>query len=70
MSTYLVIMLLMDTPVPIPNTKVKQQEADSTARETLWEGRRSPGINAKDEKHQALLGVLFFISKKIRTNNN
>ncbi len=64
------MMLLLGTPVPIPNTKVKQQEADSTARETLWEGRRSPGINTKDEKHRALLGVLFFINKKIRTNSN
>ncbi len=43
MSTYLVIMLLMDTPVPIPNTKVKHQEADSTAREAVWEGRLLPG---------------------------
>ena len=36
-------MLLMDTPVPIPNTKVKHQEADSTAREAVWEGRLLPG---------------------------
>jgi len=27
------------TPVPIPNTKVKLQSADSTAGEALWEGR-------------------------------
>ncbi len=40
----LVIMLLMDTPVPIPNTKVKHQEADSTAREAVWEGRLLPGF--------------------------
>ena len=36
-------MLLMDTPVPIPNTKVKHQEADSTARAAVWEGRLLPG---------------------------
>ena len=43
MSTYLVIMLLMVTPVPIPNTKVKHQEAESTAREAVWEGKLLPG---------------------------
>ena len=43
MSTYLVIMLLMVTPVPIPNTKVKRQEAESTAREAVWEGKLLPG---------------------------
>ncbi len=37
-------MLLMDTPVPIPNTKVKRQEADSTAWEAVWEGRLLPGF--------------------------
>ena len=31
------------TPVPIPNTKVKLQCADGTARVTLWESRSSPG---------------------------
>ena len=30
------------TPVPIPNTKVKLQCADGTARVTLWESRSSP----------------------------
>ena len=43
MFSNLVIMLLMDTPVPIPNTKVKHQEADSTARAAVWEGRLLPG---------------------------
>ena len=36
-------MLLMDTPVSIPNTKVKHLEADSTAWEAVWEGRLLPG---------------------------
>ena len=31
-------MRLGDTPVPIPNTTVKTQEADGTALETVWEG--------------------------------
>ena len=30
------------TPVSIPNTKVKLQCADGTARVTLWESRSSP----------------------------
>ena len=29
-----------DTPVPIPNTKVKLLNADSTSLETDWEGRK------------------------------
>ena len=33
----------MDTPVPIPNTKVKRLEAESTAWEAVWEGRWLPG---------------------------
>ena len=33
----------MDTPVPIPNTKVKHLEAESTAWEAVWEGRWLPG---------------------------
>ena len=28
-----------DTPVPIPNTTVKAGTAESTALETVWEGR-------------------------------
>ncbi len=32
-----------DTPVPIPNTKVKLYSADGTARETVWKSRSSPG---------------------------
>ena len=31
------------TPVPIPNTKVKLQCADGTARVTLWESKSSLG---------------------------
>src|SRR5712692_8256569 len=32
------------TPVPIPNTEVKPAGADGTARETVWESRKSPGL--------------------------
>ena len=35
-------MRLGDTPVPIPNTTVKTQEADGTALETVWESRWMP----------------------------
>ena len=35
-------MRLGETPVPIPNTMVKTQEADGTMLETAWESRRVP----------------------------
>ena len=38
----LVAMRLGDTPVPIPNTKVKTWAADGTALETVWESRWLP----------------------------
>ena len=37
-------MRLGDTPVPIPNTTVKTQEADGTALETVWESRWMPDL--------------------------
>ena len=33
-----------ETPVLIPNTKVKAWTADGTALETVWESRRLPDI--------------------------
>ena len=39
---YLVAMRPGDTPVPIPNTKVKTWAADGTALETVWESRWPP----------------------------
>ena len=39
---FLVAMRLGDTPVPIPNTMVKTQEADGTMLETAWESRWLP----------------------------
>ena len=38
----LVVMRLWETPVPIPNTMVKTQEADGTMLETAWESRWLP----------------------------
>ena len=35
---------LRDPPVPIPNTEVKPQHADSTWLETAREGRSSPDL--------------------------
>ena len=35
------------TPVPIPNTEVKPAGADGTARVTVWESRKSPGLFQK-----------------------
>ena len=37
-----VAMRLGETPVPIPNTMVKTQEADGTMLETAWESRWLP----------------------------
>mgnify|MGYP005806874005 CR=1 FL=1 len=33
-----------ETPVPIPNTKVKPQAAEDTILETIWESRWLPDI--------------------------
>ena len=38
----LVAMRPGDTPVPIPNTKVKTRTAEGTALETVWESRWLP----------------------------
>src|SRR6266550_3102975 len=35
------------TPVPIPNTEVKPDTADGTARETVWESRSLPALFAR-----------------------
>src|SRR5882672_7340367 len=35
------------TPVPIPNTEVKPDTADGTARETVWESRSLPAVIQK-----------------------
>jgi hypothetical protein len=33
---------LGDTPVPIPNTQVKPENADGTYKETCWKSRKPP----------------------------
>lgn len=44
----LVAMRLGGTPVPIPNTTVKPKTAESTALETVWEGRWPPTSKRKE----------------------
>ena len=41
-------------PVPIPNTEVKPQHADSTWLETAREGRSSPDSNKEFRENEAL----------------
>lgn len=36
-----------DPPVPIPNTEVKSAGANDTAREAVWESRKSPDLLSK-----------------------
>ena len=43
-QTFLVLMRLWETPVPIPNTTVKTQAADGTILETVWESRWVPDL--------------------------
>ena len=38
----LVTIRLLETPIPIPNMKVKGQTAENTALEAVWESRRLP----------------------------
>ena len=45
---------LRDPPVPIPNTEVKPQHADSTWLETAREGRSSPDSNKEHHGCDAL----------------
>ena len=44
LSPFPVAMRLGETPVPIPNTMVKTQEADGTMLETVWESRWLPDL--------------------------
>ena len=43
-------MRLGETPVPIPNTMVKTQEADGTMLETAWESRWLPDYKKEFRK--------------------
>ena len=40
----LVAMRFGETPVPIPNTRVKTEAADGTMLETAWESRWMPDL--------------------------
>ena len=40
-------MRIGETPVPIPNTKVKTYPAEDTAGATLWESRWPPNLLKK-----------------------
>ena len=46
-----VAMRLGETPVPIPNTMVKTQEADGTMLETAWESRWLPEYKKINRKY-------------------
>ena len=50
----LVAMRLGVTPVPIPNTMGKTQAAESTALETMWEGRWLPELK-KDNTREGFI---------------
>ena len=48
---FLVAMRRRDTPVPIPNTKVKTPAADGTVLETVRESRWLPEYKGKKKGH-------------------
>ena len=52
-AKFLVAMRQGDTPVPIPNTKVKTLTADGTMRETAWESRWLPESKRKNGTQDA-----------------
>ena len=57
---YLVAMRPGDTPVPIPNTKVKTRAADGTALETVWESRWLPDFfKNKAERLLYIKNIIF-----------
>ena len=50
-TNFPVAMRLGETPVPIPNTMVKTQEADGTMLETAWESRWLPEYKKINRKY-------------------
>ena len=50
-----------DTPVPIPNTKVKAWPADGTALETVWESRWPPNQKKNNKGRFAASVYIFYI---------
>ena len=61
-----------ETPVLIPNTKVKAWTADGTALETVWESRRLPDIvflaSTSRRRSGSLENKSFFRMKRERTS--
>src|SRR5689334_23355181 len=50
-----------DPPVPIPNTVVKPLSPDGTARASVWESRKSPGIfRTKPDRKVGLFCSFFY----------
>ena len=56
-----VAMRLGDTPVLIPNTKVKTQTADGTMLETIWESRWLPDISKKSDLREQRAPQVIYI---------
>ena len=56
-------MRLGETPVPIPNTMVKTQEADGTMLETAWESRWLPEYKKNDFISDPSTKALIFVSE-------
>ena len=46
-----------DPPVPIPNTAVKPLSPDCTARASVWESRKLPGISKAPSERMGLFVV-------------
>lgn len=56
-----------ETPVLIPNTEVKPSGVDGTARETVWESRKLPGLNKKTLNREIERG--FFVDMFLAHNS-
>src|SRR5204863_3319598 len=52
------------TPVPIPNTEVKPDTADGTARETVWESRSLPALIVDQGSIARAVGPFFVYGRR------
>src|SRR5437763_1501707 len=62
-----------DPPVPIPNTEVKLLSPDGTARVSVWESRKSPGLihtKARSPKGSGLFAVVLHPPQSARLLRN
>ena len=57
-----VAMRLGETPVPIPNTMVKTQEADGTMLETAWESRWLPDYKKRFYQRSEYKRVFLYLN--------